>query len=649
MQIETKVMEQVKSVLKQFDTKYITESGALKRSTVINDLDKYDRDLMTALLSNQLIHDEYTEKIADTEVFKLSQFVNMFEYKEFWEDNFTKYANRIGLTSDNKFISDSSDVVLDFPYKDTVLKAGMSKEDVDPEVGADEAFLNETLAHSEISELFEPKILVNAKRYDKDGEHDATSFDDQDNLIIKGNNLIALHTIERQYAGKIKLIYLDPPYYFDQTKPSDSFLYNSNFKLSAWLTFMKNRLEVCKNLLCEQGVIVVSIGEDGQAYLKLLMDNVFGHSNFVETFLWKNTDNADSISKKSRSGIEYLHAYEINKDLSVKWIGKNSENGDVPLLNNGNGITTKVFPAKSIKFNINDGIYPKGKYPSLDLLNDLTVKDSVNQNEITLRGRFKWGQDTINKELQNGTYFIVKTKNFSIRFQRKNASSMAPEKWVDQRYLSKIFGIGTNEDATKHMKQLNLNFSNPKPESLLAFLIRAVTHEGDIVLDFFMGSATTQAVAMKMQRRFIGIDQMDYINTISVPRLKKVIDGEQGGISKEANWQGGGSFVYAELMEKNQRFLHDIQKSTNADELNEVYQRMKLGADLDFRVDLEKYENISERKGLSFDGQKKLLIKMLDKNQLYYNEANIDDADVRDLVSDSDYRFNKSFYGKESE
>lgn len=617
---------------------------------ILINLDKYDRDLMTALLSNQLIHDEYTEKIADTEVFKLSQFVNMFEYKEFWEDNFTKYANKIGLTSDNKFISDSSDVVLDFPYKDTVLKAGMSKEDVDSEVGADEAFLNETLAHSEISELFEPKILVNAKRYDKDGEHDATSFDDQDNLIIKGNNLIALHTIERQYAGKIKLIYLDPPYYFDQTKPSDSFLYNSNFKLSAWLTFMKNRLEVCKNLLCEQGVIVVSIGEDGQAYLKLLMDNVFGHSNFVETFLWKNTDNADSISKKSRSGIEYLHAYEINKDLSVKWIGKNSENGDAPLLNNGNGITTKVFPAKSIKFNINDGIYPKGKYPSLDLLNDLTVKDSVNQNEITLRGRFKWGQDTINKELQNGTYFIVKTKNFSIRFQRKNASSMAPEKWVDQRYLSKIFGIGTNEDATKHMKQLNFNFSNPKPESLLAFLIRAVTHEGDIVLDFFMGSATTQAVAMKMQRCFIGIDQMDYINTISVPRLQKVIDGEQGGISKDANWQGGGSFVYAELMEKNQGYLKDIQKATTLDELNAVFQRMKDGADFDFRVDLStKFENDPDRKNLSFEDQKKLLIKLLDKNQLYYNEANIDDVDVRDLISDSDYKFNKSFYGKESE
>ncbi len=135
MQIETKIMEQVKNVLRQFGTKYIAESGTLKRSTVISDLDKYDHDLMTALLSNQLIHDEYTEIIANTEVFKLNQFINMFEYKEFWEDSFTRYTNRIGLTSDNKFISDSSDVVLDFPYKDTVLKAGMDKEDVDAKVG----------------------------------------------------------------------------------------------------------------------------------------------------------------------------------------------------------------------------------------------------------------------------------------------------------------------------------------------------------------------------------------------------------------------------------------------------------------------------------------------------------------------------------
>ncbi|UIF30313.1 site-specific DNA-methyltransferase [Levilactobacillus brevis] len=174
-------------------------------------------------------------------------------------------------------------------------------------------------------------------------------------------------------------------------------------------------------------------------------------------------------------------------------------------------------------------------------------------------------------------------------------------------------------------------------------------NKNDIVLDFFSGSGTTASATMKMHRRFIGIEQMDYVNTITVPRLQKVIEGEQGGISKDVDWHGGGSFVYAELMEKNQGFLRDLQKATNVDELNKVYQRMKKGADLDFRVDLAKYESDPGRKNLSFDDQKKLLIKMLDKNQLYYNEANIDDADVRDLVSDTDYKFNKSFYGKESE
>lgn len=142
MKVEPKIIEQVKEILKQFGDKYLTEEGELKRSNVVNDLDHYDHELMAALLSNPLIHDNYTEEIAGTEVFKLNQFIEMFEYKEFWEDSFTKYANRIGLANDNKFISDSSDVVLDFPYKDTVLKAGMSKEDVDSEVGGGEMNLS---------------------------------------------------------------------------------------------------------------------------------------------------------------------------------------------------------------------------------------------------------------------------------------------------------------------------------------------------------------------------------------------------------------------------------------------------------------------------------------------------------------------------
>lgn len=154
---------------------------------------------------------------------------------------------------------------------------------------------------------------------------------------------------------------------------------------------------------------------------------------------------------------------------------------------------------------------------------------------------------------------------------------------------------------------------------------------------------------MKMKRSFVTIEQISSQIQLIQKRLQNVVYGDKNGVSKEVKWQGGGSFVYAELMEKNQGYLKDLQKATTLDELDAVFQRMKSGADLDFRVDLAKFENDPESKQLSFEDQKKLLIKLLDKNQLYYNEANIDDADVRDLISDSDYQFNKSFYGKESE
>ncbi len=571
MQIKTKIMEQVKTVLHQFGTKYMTEGGVLKRNTVINDLDKYDRDLITALLSNQLIYDEYTEKIADAEVFKLNQFINVFEYKEFWEDSFTKYANRIGLTSDDKFISDSSDVVLDFPYKDAVLKAGMNKEDVDSEVGGDEPFLNETLAHSEISELFEPKILVNAKRHDKDGEHDATYFNDQDNLIIKGNNLIALHSIAEKYSGKINLVYFDVPF-----NTSNDFPYNDKYTRSTWLTFLQNRLRIAKDLLANDGSIFVHIDWHEDAYLKILLDEIFGEDNLVNEIIWHYG-----------SGGSYKNSFAKKHD-TIFWYSKTSH--------------YKYFPDNKM----------------------------VGEN----RGPQKRNNMKKNVDDDGKIYYSIKSAGKVYKYYEDDL--VTPDDVWDVSILQQ-------KDPER------MGFNSQKPERLLARIIGATTKENDLVLDSFMGSATTQAVAMKMHRRFIGVEQMDYISTISIPRLQKVMKGGQEGISKKANWHGGGSFVYAELMEKNQGFLNDLERAQNVDKLNEVYQRMKDGADLDFRVDLEKYENDPKRKELSFDEQKRLLIKMLDKNQLYYNEANIDDADVRDLISDSDYRFNKSFYGKESE
>lgn len=204
--------------------------------------------------------------------------------------------------------------------------------------------------------------------------------------------------------------------------------------------------------------------------------------------------------------------------------------------------------------------------------------------------------------------------------------------------------VSHNQEARREITALldDADFFTPKPEKLLQRILHIGSNENDLVLDFFMGSSTTQAVAHKMNRRYIGIEQMDYINTVSVPRLQKVIEGEQGGISKDVEWQGGGSFVYVELMEKNRGFLKSIQNAKTLAELQDVLDFMLEEAEIDFRVDLEKAE--SELEGKSLNEQKKCLIKIIDKNQLYYNYSEIDDENVRDLIEDNDYAFNKSFY-----
>lgn len=656
MQIDTKLMEQVKTVLQQFGTKYITLEGNLKRNAVINNLDKYDKDLMTALLANKLIKDEYTEQIADTKVFKLNHFIDMFEYQEFWGNSFTKYTNRIGLTYNGKFINDSDDVVLDFPYKDGVLKAGMTKEDVDKEVGADEPFLNETLAHSEISELFEPKVLINAKRYDNDGEHDAIEFYDDDNLILKGNNLIALHSIEKRYAEKVKLIYLDPPY----NTGKDGFDYNDSFTKATWLTFMKNRLEIARELLSEDGLLFVNIdasransskiqGSTMEPYLHVLLDEIFQSNNYIGTLDWKKKKQPSFLSRIA-SILDHIIVFAKDekqiKQLSVSTTTDKTKRID----NQSNPVSSRKIKA-GIRYMGKDKntIIKAGEYTSKSMSvsydRDVIIQNGRTQNDVIVSAHWRTNQKNITAYCDDDLLYINNSKTLR-RFVSESESKKG------KSITDLLLDWGQNQDGTKEIRQLfgDKIFATPKPERLLYNIIKAGSKDGDIVLDFFMGSATTQAVAMKMHRRFIGIEQMDYINTISVPRLQKIIAGEQGGISKDVDWHGGGSFVYAELMEKNQGFLHDLLKAATTDELNAVYKRMKQGADLDFRADLDKFENDSERTSLSFEDQKKLLIRLLDKNQLYYNEANIDDADVRDLISDSDYQFNKSFYsGKESE
>lgn len=632
---------EVLNVLKS-DERFFSDDGQLLRNAVYEAAMQMDAKLIKALYANEETRKHFFTDVDGIAVFDKVGFGWVINNREFLPDSYTRYKNKIGLVNNkDEYISASNDVELVFPYKDCVLEGGQTKEDQK----RSEIFYNETLAPDEVDRLLYPKVFTNAKRYTADGVQNICEFSDDDNLIIKGNNLLVTSTLRKKYTNKVDCIYIDPPYYFDKNKPADAFKYNLNFKLSTWLVFMKDRLKIAKDLLKGSGVIFCHIGEDGVHYLKMLMEEVFGSENFVETFIWKNTDNPDSLSKKSRSSVEYIICFEKRKDLSNEYVGKETENGDAPLLNSGNNIHNLIFPKGSIRFNIDDGFYDCSKTDKVEILTPFNIVNGTNDREVVLRGEFKWGQLMLDEEVSKGTYFLVKTNKFSVRFQRAKATYMAPEKFIDNEYLSKTIGVGTNEDANSHLKKMGIDFSYSKPESAIAFLLKAVTKESDLVLDFYLGSGTTCAVAHKMGRRYIGVDQMDYIETITVERMKKVIGGEKGGISKDVNWQGGGSFVYCELAKLNQNFVDAIEKATTNEELTKLYGEILETGFISYKVNPKDIDvNSDEYIKLSIGDKKRLLMELLDKNQLYVNYCDIDDETFK--ISEEDKAFTRSFYGE---
>lgn len=624
------------------DSKYCMDDGTLIKAKIVEDALNLQPDLLKYILSHAELKANFFREVSETLVFDKVKFQQFVINKSFLPDSYTAYKNKIGLTDqEGRFISESREVVLAWPYKDCMLEGGQTKEDTK----RNEVFWSETLAPDEITRLTEPKALTGFQLYDKKGSHKVKCLAPTDNLLIKGNNLLALYSLKERFAGKVKMIYIDPPYYFAKNKAGDSFCYNSNFKLSTWLVFMRDRLRVANELLSKDGVLLCHIKEDGVHWLKVLMEEIFGTDNFVETFIWKNTDNPDSLSKKSRSSVEYIICFEKRKDASREYVGKETENGDAPLLNSGNSVHELSFPPKTIRFNIPDGTYNAGQPDRVELVTDVKVVNHLNKNKVILKGEFKWGQQMLDDEIASGTYFLVKSNKFSIRFQRPQGTTMAPEKFFDEQYLSKAIGVGTNEDASTHLRNMGINFSFSKPESVVAYFVRAVTKEEDWVMDFFVGSGTTAAVAMKMKRRFIAVDQMDYIGNETLKRLRKVIEGEQGGISSSVGWQGGGSFVYCELAKSNALFMDEINAAKKEDTLKDIWKRMQETGNLNYKInpaDIAEYAE--DFNALSLEDKKRFLLECLDKNLLYIPVSDIDSEEYS--IDAEDKRLTQEFYNK---
>jgi len=306
------LLEELKEFLSQ-DKRFMVEGKLLKNKVVESAL-KLDSDLLKLLLKNKSIKQLFFQEVTDVLVFDKIKFQKFVSNKEFLPDSYTSFKNKIGLVSENEdYISESKEVVLAWPYKDCVLEGGMEKEDEQ----RDEVFYNEILAPEEIDCLLEPKVFTNFKLIDKNGEHKLKGVKDSSNLIVKGNNLLVMKSLEKCFKGRIKLIYIDPPYYFKDKKEGDSFAYNSNFKLSSWLTFMKSRLKVAQELLDRTGVIFVQINDDGSAPLKLLLDEIFGVDNFINmvSVKMKNIAGASGGGEDIRlkKNIEFIYIYSKNQ------------------------------------------------------------------------------------------------------------------------------------------------------------------------------------------------------------------------------------------------------------------------------------------------------------------------------------------------
>ena len=664
------------------ESSFITDDGELKKFIIIDAAFNMNRKLIELLIGEPEIKEKFFTEIAGHWVFDINLFVQYMENKNFLKDSYTRYRNKIGLNIGGKFLNQRNEVSLVWPFKDCILEGGQSREDQKrPEI-----FFNEILAQEEIDQLTEPKILTNWKRYTIDGEKEVTEIKREngiikENLIIKGNNLLALHSLIPQFEEKIKLIYIDPPY----NTGNDEFKYNDNFNHSTWLTFMKNRLEIAKKLLSKNGTIAISIDQNESIYTQTLCDEIFGKIN---------RKNIVTVKRSSVSGAKVINPGVVNVSEFLLIYCKNP-NFWKP---------NKVFRKKERDDRYNSFITNIDSEPSgwqfISVL-DAFAK-SLNLEKSKIKKQLGSEYDSKLEE------FYYSNSNRIFRFAALDDKSVSDEvekiKYESKDDNSKVFIIERDDKLNYYIfnGQAILFFKDrlveidgdivfaelltdiwndvlpndlhneggvslkkgKKPEKFIQRIIKLTIDENanDIILDYHLGSGTTAAVAHKMKLQYIGIEQLDYGKNDSTTRLKNVIgreikeEGElfekviydKSGITKSINWQGGGEFVYCELKKYNQTFIEQIEEADSTEKLLSIWEEMKVHSFLNYNVNIKKLdEAIEDFKLLSLETQKQHLCEILNKNQLYVNLSSIDDEDYK--VSPEDKKLTTDFYNIKEE
>ncbi|WP_452222408.1 DNA methyltransferase [Lacinutrix salivirga] len=641
---------------------FVSDTNQLKKWVVIHKAQNFDPVLLELLLDNKDLKEKFFIKIKDALVFNQNLFIQFLEQKNYLNDSYTQYKNKVGLTVNQKYLKQNNDVALVWPFKDCVLEGGQSTE----EDKRDEIFFNEILAQDEITQLLEPKVLTNAKCFSKDtveslwhSERSEESLFSRnlelnkkrnlpkntitDNLIIKGNNLLALHSIKKEFTEKVKLIYIDPPY--NTGGDANIFTYNNTFNHSTWLTFMKNRLTIAKTLLKQDGFIAIAIDHYELGYLITLADEIFGQENRIGIISVVNNPMGRNQAKYFSTVNDFMLIYAKNNEFAtfnnvvlndefLKTFDKEDQKGKYKLkqfirVGGGNA---------NLKVNKPTFWYPL--YVSKDLKN-ITLHKTDNTIEvfpITATGQKRtWKLSKKSTEQKLDELIAVKNKDESITIFEKyriEKGQKVPTVWSDKKYNANHNGIRLLEKIIGRK-----NFSFPKSIYTVLDTIKLMSGPNDIILDFHAGSGTTGHAVLELNkvdngnRKFILVEQLnDHIN-ICIERNQNVL--QQNNLKD--------TFVYFELKKYNQNFIDRIKEATSKEDLLSIWEEMKAKSFLNYNVDLKKQnENIDAFNALELQFQKQHLISLLDKNQLYVNVSSINDSDYK--VSEEDKKITNSFY-----
>ena len=373
----------------------------------------------------------------------------------------------------------------------------------------------------------EPRLLLDTPEYSF-GEIETGTLPNGKpwlgNMLIHGDNLLALRALEQDFAGQVKCIFIDPPY----NTGSAFEHYDDNREHSIWLSLMRERLVILHRHLSEDGLIWITLDDNEVHYCKVMCDEIFGRKNFLGNVIWQHSIQGKNDAKTFSLSHNHILVY-AKSDKFIRYKLPREEKHNVNYSNPDND--------------------PKGSWRSGDVRSP-NLRENLKYNITTLSGKiisppekgWRWSKELLLSKIESGEIFFSSDEK---RIIRKIYLCDQDGRVPDSLWLGE--DSGTTREANTELKGLQIIFGTPKPERLIQRVINISTRPGDLVLDSFLGSGTTAAVAHKMGRRWIGVELGDHAYTHCAIRMKKVVEGEQGGISKSQNWKGGGGFRFYEL------------------------------------------------------------------------------------------------------